>query len=43
MTLLSVSSYYQQIAQGLVLLLAVGLDQIRIGSIGRRANVSQKG
>jgi ribose transport system permease protein len=37
MTLLSVSSYYQQIAQGLVLLLAVGLDQIRIGSIGRRA------
>lgn len=37
MTLLSVPSYYQQIAQGLVLLLAVGLDQVRIGSIGRRA------
>ncbi len=36
MTLLSVSSYYQQIAQGLVLLIAVGLDQIRIGNIGRR-------
>lgn len=36
MTLLSISSYYQQIAQGLVLLLAVGLDQIRIGSLGRR-------
>jgi ribose transport system permease protein len=36
MVLLSVSAYYQQIAQGLVLLLAVGLDQFRIGSIGRR-------
>lgn len=30
MQLLGVSSYYQQIAQGLVLLLAVGLDQLRI-------------
>ncbi len=30
MQLLSVSSYFQQIAQGLVLLLAVGLDQLRI-------------
>ncbi len=29
MQLLSVSSYFQQIAQGLVLLLAVGLDQLR--------------
>jgi ribose transport system permease protein len=36
MVLLSVSSYYQQIAQGLVLLLAVGLDQFRIGAIGRK-------
>jgi len=35
MVLLSMSSYYQQVAQGLVLLLAVGLDQLRIGSIGR--------
>ena len=30
MVLLSVSAYYQQIAQGLVLLLAVGLDQLRL-------------
>jgi ribose transport system permease protein len=37
MVLLSVSAYYQQIAQGLVLLLAVGLDQFRLGSIGRKA------
>ncbi len=37
MTLLSLSSYYQQISQGLVLLLAVGLDQFRLGSIGRLA------
>lgn len=36
MVLLSVSAYYQQIAQGLVLLLAVGLDQFRIGGIGRK-------
>ncbi len=36
MVLLSVSSYYQQIAQGLVLLLAVGLDQFRLGSIARK-------
>ena len=36
MVLLSVSSYYQQIAQGVVLLLAVGLDQFRIGALGRR-------
>jgi ribose transport system permease protein len=35
MTLLSLSSYYQQISQGLVLLLAVGLDQFRLGSISR--------
>ena len=35
MTLLSLSSYYQQISQGFVLLLAVGLDQFRLGSIGR--------
>lgn len=35
MVLLSMSSYYQQVAQGLVLLLAVGLDQLRLGSIGR--------
>jgi ribose transport system permease protein len=32
MILLGVSSYYQQIAQGAVLLLAVGLDQIRTHS-----------
>ena len=32
MILLGVSSYYQQIAQGTVLLLAVGLDQIRTRS-----------
>ncbi len=37
MVLLSVSSYYQQIAQGLVLLLAVVLDQLRSGGIGRQA------
>ena len=37
MVLLSVSAYYQQIAQGLVLLLAVGLDQFRLGGIGRKA------
>lgn len=30
MVLLSVSAYFQQIAQGLVLLLAVGLDQLRL-------------
>jgi len=35
MVLLSLSSYYQQISQGLVLLLAVGLDQFRLGSMGR--------
>jgi len=35
MVLLSVSSYYQQVAQGFVLLLAVGLDQLRLGSLGR--------
>jgi ribose transport system permease protein len=34
MVLLSVSTYYQQIAQGLVMLLAVGLDQLRLRSIG---------
>jgi ribose transport system permease protein len=33
MVLLSISSYYQQVAQGFVLLLAVGLDQLRLGSI----------
>ncbi len=37
MVLLSVSSYYQQIAQGLVLLLAVVLDQFRIGGMNRSA------
>jgi ribose transport system permease protein len=35
MTLLSVSAYYQQIGLGIVLLLAVGLDQLRFGSLGR--------
>ena len=35
MTLLSVSAYYQQVALGLVLLLAVGLDQLRVGNLGR--------
>ena len=34
MVLLSVSTYYQQIAQGLVMLLAVGLDQLRLRSVG---------
>ncbi|MBX7234462.1 MAG: ABC transporter permease [Caldilineales bacterium] len=34
MVLLSVSAYYQQIAQGLVLLLAVGLDQLRLRRTG---------
>jgi ribose transport system permease protein len=33
MTLLSLSSDYQQIVQGLVLLLAVALDQIRLGAV----------
>ena len=37
MVLLSVSSYYQQVAQGLALLLAVGLDQFRLGSLVRPA------
>lgn len=35
MRLLSLSTDYQQIIQGAVLLLAVGLDQLRIGGIGR--------
>jgi ribose transport system permease protein len=35
MTLLSVSAYFQQIALGVILLLAVGLDQVRIGNLGR--------
>ncbi len=35
MTLLSVSAYYQQIALGVLLLLAVGLDQLRVGNLGR--------
>jgi ribose transport system permease protein len=35
MTLLSVSAYYQQVAQGIVLLLAVGLDQLRLGNLGQ--------
>ena len=39
MVLLSVSAYYQQVAQGLVLLLAVGLDQFRLGSIVRKSSV----
>ncbi len=30
LTLLNVSSYYQDVARGLVLLLAVGLDQLRL-------------
>ncbi len=42
MVLLSLSSYYQQIAQGLVLLLAVGLDQLRLGSVGRMAARSKR-
>lgn len=43
MVLLSLSSYYQQIAQGLVLLLAVGLDQLRLGSFGRLARSKKAG
>jgi ribose transport system permease protein len=35
MGLLSLSSYYQQVVQGLALLLAVGLDQLRLGSLKR--------
>ena len=35
MTLLSISAYYQQIMLGLVLLLAVGLDQLRVGGLSR--------
>ena len=42
MVLLSVSSYYQQVAQGLVLLLAVGLDQFRLGSVMRSATTKEK-
>ncbi len=34
-TLLSVSAYSQQIALGVLLLLAVGLDQFRVGNLGR--------
>jgi ribose transport system permease protein len=37
MVLLSISSYYQQVAQGLALLLAVGLDQFRLGGLARPA------
>jgi hypothetical protein len=32
---LSVSAYYQQIALGILLLLAVGLDQLRVGNLLR--------
>lgn len=35
LTLLNVSSYYQEVARGVVLLLAVGLDQLRL-RLGRR-------
>ncbi|MCC7449088.1 MAG: ABC transporter permease [Anaerolineae bacterium] len=35
MTLLSVNAYYQQIGLGVILLLAVGLDQLRVGNLGR--------
>jgi len=35
MTLLSISAYYQQIVLGIALLLAVGLDQLRLGNLGR--------
>lgn len=35
MTLLSVSAYYQQIALGVVLLIAVGVDQLRVGNLSR--------
>lgn len=35
MTLLSVSAYYQQIALGILLLLAVGLDQLQFGNLRR--------
>ena len=35
LTLLSVSSYYQEVARGVVLLLAVGLDQLRL-RLGKR-------
>ena len=35
MTLLSINAYYQQITQGVVLLLAVGLDQLRFGGLSR--------
>jgi ribose/xylose/arabinose/galactoside ABC-type transport system permease subunit len=35
MVLLSLSSDYQQIVQGIVLLLAIGLDQLRVGGLGR--------
>jgi ABC-type xylose transport system permease subunit len=40
MRLLSLSTDYQQIIQGVVLLLAVGLDQLRIGHIGRLTRAS---
>ena len=35
MVLLSLSSDYQQIVQGIVLLLAIGLDQLRLGGLER--------
>ncbi|HEX9116963.1 MAG TPA: ABC transporter permease [Anaerolineae bacterium] len=41
MVLLSLSSYYQQVAQGLVLLLAVGLDQLRVGNLLRPTAAAQ--
>ncbi len=34
-TLLSIDAYSQQIALGVILLLAVGLDQLRVGNLGR--------
>lgn len=35
MTLLSLSTDYQQIVQGVVLLLAIGLDQLRLGGLSK--------
>lgn len=39
LTLLSVSAYYQNITLGIVLLLAVGLDQLRVGGLSRLLRV----
>ncbi|MEM7734925.1 MAG: ABC transporter permease, partial [Deinococcota bacterium] len=46
LVLMEVSSFYQEVARGVVLLLAVGVDQVRLGlgrlGLGRLGRLSQK-